>query len=78
MLCFAYDEEEYISKRGLYVNLHKELPCPLDINEDLLLKLINEMDFEKESSATKAFHQKYAPFAGNASSLVVKLINTES
>ncbi len=75
MLCFAYDEEEYIKKRGLYINLHQELPCPIDKNENDLINHIKNINWAKESEATRHFHKKYAPYAGNASNIVVnKLI----
>lgn len=76
MLCFAYDEDEYIEKRGLYIDLHKELPCPVDKDEDTIIERIRNMDWENASGKTKEFHLKYAPFAGQASKKVVdKLIN---
>lgn len=71
MLCFAYDEEEYNMKRGLYIDLRKELPCTIDNNEDTLIDHIKRMDWEKESEASRHFHRKYAPYAGNASSIII-------
>ena len=71
MFCFAYDLEEYEEKRGLYLDLSKELPCDVDKNEDDLLKHILSVDYEKACQRTKAFHQKYSPYAGNASTRVV-------
>lgn len=77
MLCFAYDKEEYIDKRGLYIDLHEELPCPVDVDEESIIGRIKNMDWRKESEKAKAFHMKYAPFAGAASKAVVeKLINS--
>lgn len=71
MMCFAYDQDEYMEKRGLYVDLEKELPCSIDKNEDALLEHIKGLDYAKASENTKKFHLKYAPFAGNASKIVV-------
>lgn len=71
MFCFAYDKEEYEEKRGLYIDLEKELPCPIDRNEDTLLDRMQTFD-EKESLALVAnFKQKYAPYAGNATEMVL-------
>lgn len=71
MLCFAYDEQEYAAKRGLYLDIHKELPCAIDQNEDSLIKRIQGLDEAKARAAVKRFHEKYAPYAGNASKAVV-------
>ena len=71
MFCFAYDYEEYSDKRGLYLDLEKELPCPLDRDEDALLAHIKNVDFIKASEATRKFHEKYAPYAGHACDLVI-------
>lgn len=74
MLCFAYDLEEYKEKRGLYIDLKKELPCEVDSDEDCLLQRIKSLDYLSASERTKTFHNKYAPFAGNASKIVVDTI----
>lgn len=75
MLCFAYDEEEYKEKRGLYFDIHTELPCPIDKDENSLIKHINNMEYKKECENTRVFHMKYAPHAGGASKAVIdKLI----
>lgn len=71
MFCFAYDFEEYTDKRGLYLDLEKELPCPLDRDQDTLLAHIKNVDYGKASEATKRFHEKYAPYAGHACDKVI-------
>lgn len=71
MLCFAYDLEEYEEQRGLYLDLEETLPCPVTRTEDQLLEDIKTIDFEKRSQMTKEFHQRFAPYAGNASKTVV-------
>lgn len=75
MLCYAYDLEEYSIKRGLYLDLAKELPCKIAFDENTLLKQIKEMNYEKEAYKTKEFKRKYAPNSGESSKIVVnKLI----
>lgn len=71
MFCFAYDLEEYEEKRGLYVDLEKTLPCKVHTNEEELLNDIMTFDEDKCINASKEFHQKFAPFAGNASKKVI-------
>lgn len=71
MLCFAYDEDEYETKRGLYLNLADTLPCEIDKDEDSLLERISNLDYAIYSERAKVFHQRFAPFAGKASKRVV-------
>ena len=74
VFCFAYDLEEYVQKRGLYLDLKKELPCTIHYNEESLLNDILTVDIERAKERTKVFHEKYAPMAGHASSMVVNEI----
>ena len=74
MFCFAYDLDEYKEKRGLYVDLTKELPCRVNETEDELLDDILRLNYFDSSEKTKLFHKKYAPNAGNASCVVVNKI----
>lgn len=74
MLCFAYDKDVYEEKRGLYLDIEKDLPCRVCRTEDELLSEIKNLDYIMASKAASAFHQKYAPFAGNASKIVVDSI----
>lgn len=74
MFCFAYDKEEYEEKRGLYLDMEKELPCKVCKNEDEVISEILSIDIVAATEATKAFHKKYAPYAGQASKKVVENI----
>lgn len=74
MLCFAYDKEEYEEKRGLYLNMEEDLPCKVCKSEDEVISEILNMDLIAAIEATKAFHKKYAPYAGHASGMVVEKI----
>lgn len=71
MFCFAYDLEEYARERGLYMDLKKELPCTVHEKEDSLLEDIVHMDYGKCVKKSRAFHMKYAPYAGNSCNVVV-------
>ena len=70
MFCFAYDYEEYVEKRGLYMDWEEFLPCPIDRDEDTLIKHILEMDAEQCTMRTDQFRKKVAPHAGHASQCV--------
>ena len=73
--CFAYDYEEYISKRGTYLELVKELPCMIHHDESSLLKDIIHGDFEKNyKEKVIEFQKKYALCNGNASRLSCDII----
>ena len=74
MFCFAYDLDEYEEKRGLYLDLAKTLPCPVDRDEDSLLGHIKTMDEGEYAARTRAFHQRFAPHAGHAAEAVVNEI----
>lgn len=74
MLCFAYDQEEYEKKRGLYLKLEDTLPCRVDHTEDEVLDSIQNMDIQKATEQAKAFRSAFAPYAGNASKTVVDVI----
>lgn len=72
MLCFAYDLEEYSKKRGLYLNLEKELPCSIDRTEEMLINKIISLNYEKCCKKTKKFHEKYTSHAGNATNTIIE------
>lgn len=71
MYCFAYDYEEYIEKRGLYLKLEDVLPCNINYNEDDLLGEIIISNKDEYSLKTKKFHERFAPYAGNASQTII-------
>lgn len=71
MLNFAYDLDTYIKERGLYFDINEVLPCQVNLSEDTLLDEIINMDFKSYSEKCKAFKQKFAPNAGNATAIVV-------
>ena len=75
MFCFAYDLEDYREKRGIYLNLEKELPCRVDTTEDEVLESIVAVNTDLACKKSKEFCQKYAPYAGKASQEVVDTIS---
>ena len=74
MLCFAYDLDEYEEKRGLDLDLEKDMPCPVDQDEDTLLKRIQTLDYAEYSAKTAAFHNRFVPYVGGGSAAVVDAI----
>ncbi|MDD6643461.1 MAG: CDP-glycerol glycerophosphotransferase family protein [Firmicutes bacterium] len=71
MLCFAYDLEEYEEKRGLYLDLAENLPCPICKTEDEVLDEIAHLDMAEASAQTEGFRRRFAPYAGHATDTVV-------
>ena len=77
IFCYAYDYEEYCKKRGLYVDLNKELPNGICLNEDKLLLSIKNCDYKIQSKKTKKFKSKFVEKCGDACSSIDKIIKKE-
>ena len=74
MRCFAYDMERYEQERGFYMDIEKELPCPIHKNEDDLINSIKNINYEADCIATRAFASKYIPNEGSARKTVTDLL----
>ena len=74
MLCFAYDYDEYASKRGLYFDIRQELDC-MDLNtEDAIISELKDMDREYRHSLSRRFRDKYIASYGTATNESLDLI----
>ena len=65
MICYAYDYEKYVDKRGLYFDIRKELLGGA-ITEDELLYLIRKLPYEKAMNLVRNFRSTYVQNYGNA------------
>jgi Putative glycosyl/glycerophosphate transferases involved in teichoic acid biosynthesis TagF/TagB/EpsJ/RodC len=74
MLCFAYDYDKYMENRGMYIDIREEFPCEIAYDESALLDQILNLDYEKMSSATIQFRDKYIEEYGNATNICVDKI----
>lgn len=74
MLCYAYDYDEYVEKRGLYLKLEETLPCPIDKTEKNLLFHLENIEKSCPLERVERFQQRYAPNAGGASKEIVDTI----
>ena len=74
MLCFAYDYDEYQSKRGMYFDVRKELECTDMDTEDKVIQEILSMDLEKRIAVTRSFRDKYVTSFGTATKQSLYLI----
>ena len=79
MFCFAYDYDEYLRNRGMYLDLKIELPCVIHRNEDSLLNEIQSMHEHYDSFCKKTmeFQKKYVMEYGNATEKCCNLIMDE-
>lgn len=71
---YAYDYEEYLEKRGMYIDIKEELPNGICIEEDELLEKIIKCNFEKQIQKTEKFSKKYVESNGNARKYIDKII----
>lgn len=71
---YAYDYEKYNKKRGLYIDLEKELPNGYYKREDQILEAIKNCDYEEQKEKTNNFKQKYVQVLGNASKYIDNII----
>lgn len=74
MLSFAYDYDDYTRERGVYLDIREELDSVGLDNEDNLLAVIKNLDFEKRVKIAVAFRNKYVQYYGNATKEVVNII----
>ena len=71
IFCYAYDLDEYKSKRGMYFDLETTLPCIVHRDENTLLEDIVNTDWKSgtESLQLIEFQKRFATEAGSASLL---------
>lgn len=76
MYCFAYDYDEYMSNRGMYLNLKEALPCAIHRDEEGLLKELLRLknDENEKRQETEQFQKKYVMVYGNAAAQCCDLL----
>ena len=74
IIIFAFDLDEYMEKRGLYVDVEKDFPFHVSKTEDDLYEYLMNMDYDEECKKTREFKKKYGLIEGNATSRVAKEI----
>lgn len=73
MLCYAYDYEEYVEKRGLYFDI-REVMLGGSITEDELLDLIRDLPYDEALKLVSNFRNKYVQKYGNATEVSLDTI----
>ena len=71
MFCYAYDYDDYIKTRGLYMDLRKELPSG---SEDEILEMIKDDDKKMIMEKVREFKEKYVVEYGHATKIAVENI----
>ena len=74
MLCFAYDYDEYSTKRGLYFDMRQELGSSHIATEDDLLTALTSMDEAESKLYCQKFKDKYITAYGQAAKLSADII----
>lgn len=74
MLCFAYDYDEYQSRRGMYFDVREELDCIAMDAEEKVLEEILSLDIDKRNGVTVKFRNKYVTSFGFATKRSLDLI----
>lgn len=74
MFCFAYDYEEYLKERGLYLDIKKELPCRINQTQEELIEDILSLDYKLSVDDVRKFKNKYCPFSGSSTDKVIELL----
>ena len=76
MYCFAYDYDEYMTNRGMYLSLKDELPCEIHHDENSLIDQLKKMDIERRDIVQKVigFQQKYVTEYGQGADRSCDLI----
>lgn len=74
IFCFAYDYDMYIESRGFYYDLDKELPNGVIKSEDVLLRELLNLDFERQIELSLKLKLKHAQYGGNATEEVLNLL----
>ncbi|MBR2547998.1 MAG: CDP-glycerol glycerophosphotransferase family protein [Eubacterium sp.] len=77
MFCFAYDYDEYLHKRGMYLDLETEMPFIVHRDEATLINELRIMHEHYESfcEKTTAFQEKYVTVYGQATERSCDLIS---
>lgn len=71
---YTYDYDEYVEKRGLYLDLEKDLPNGICKTEDELIKKILECNFEQEREKTEKFSRRFVEKYGDARKYIDNII----
>lgn len=73
-VCYAYDLEKYIEKRGLYIDYNSFIPFPICQTEDELYNIIKKLDYGIGSEKARQFVNKCGLVQRDAAQNVINAI----
>lgn len=79
MYCFAYDYDDYVSNRGMYIDLREEFPGTIHYDEDSLLEDILHYEESRDelSRKTAEFRNRYVSEYGHGASSCADILCEE-
>lgn len=72
IICFGYDYDEYVQKRGFYFDLNTTIPGGIVRKQEDVLSRIIGMDFKEESIAVENFKKTHIEYGGDATKQCVE------
>ena len=73
IICFAYDYEEYCRKRGLYLDMEKDMPSGVKRTEQEVIEQIKSMNYEDECRKSKEMiKERITNIGGHATEICVR------
>ena len=73
-ICFGYDYDDYKLQRGFYFDLEKTMPNGVLKDEDSVIELLLNMNYENECRKSEKFRNEHMQYGGNASIKCINLI----
>lgn len=72
ILCYTYDYEDYLLKRGTYFVMNDRYPNPICKEESELWERIINLDFEKEEQNSRRFRDDFISYGAGSTEMCVK------
>lgn len=73
-ICFGYDYDEYKANRGFYFDMEQTMPNGVLRDENQVIELLNNMDYELECRKSRIFKLNHMEYGGNAAIKCINLV----
>lgn len=74
IICFAYDYDDYVKERGLYIEIDKEIPGGILRTQEAVIEKIKNIDYQEECIKVRQFKEKYLKYGGDATRRSVEIL----
>ena len=74
IICFGYDYDEYVKRRGFYFDLDKEFPSGIVRTQEEVLRLILQMNYKEQCLKTKIMKERFVEYGGHATEQCVSVL----